>query len=249
MSVAGTATASTDFSNFRLYVGGTSVAGGTLSGTTLAFSNLTIPLAQDAWVDLTVEADVNSGSSGTVWLVLTPSSVTSTVVVTDSNYGTPTIETGARTTNVITLTQNSVTVTNNAAALGSAIVQSQNTVGYNATYAFTLTNNSNNDLYVSATPGTFVTTTITSTGTTTGTALTSVTLSPSTVSGDDQNGAYYAIPAGTARSFTFAAAIYGASGHSVNLKATTIHYSTSTTLSPDSTIATGLSTLSLTASF
>ncbi len=246
VTIGGTATASTDFSNFRLYVGGSSIAGGTLSGATITFSNLTAPLATDAWVDFTIKADIAAASSGTVNLALNPT--TSNVVVTDANYGTATIESGSRTSNTLTLTQNSVTVSATSAHLGAAIVQSNITTGYNATYAFTLTNNSNNDLYVSATPGTFVTTTTTGGATAATSALTSVTVDPSTVSGDDASGTYYAIPTGSARTFTFAAVLRGANAGATMMKATVINYGT-TTSGTGSTITSGLSALNLNAAF
>ena len=247
--IGGTATDTTDFSNFRLYVGGVSVAGGSLSSHVITFSNLTVPLALDVWTDLTIKADIIAASSGDVKLTLTPD--TTTVVVTDSNYGTPNIQSGARVTNTLTLTQNSVTVSGVSAVLGAAIVQAQVTTGYQATYAFTLTNNSNNDLYVSTTAGTFLSATATGSVSAAASGLTSVTVSPSTVSGDDSSNLalYYSIPTGTARTFTMAAVLRGATGGTTVFKASSINYSTSSTLSPVSTITTGLSALSLTASF
>ncbi len=250
LSVAVNAADTTDFSNYRLYVAGQSVAGGVLSAGTVTFSNMTVPLALDTWTDLTIKADIKALPTSTqVYLGLV--SDASHVVVTDANYGTPTFGTsGTRSTNILTLTSNSVAISNATATLGSAIVQGNSTVGYNATYAFTLTNNSNNDLYVNSTPAAFVATTKTS-GTAT---LTSVTVSPSTVNGDDTYS--YAIPAGTARTFSFPASIYGSTGSAVTFKATGINYSTAvyttiggaTTGTPGS-ISTGLSALSLTASF
>jgi len=251
VNMTGTATDTIAFSNFRLYVGGVSVAGGTLSGDNgiVTFSNLTTPLALDTWTDLTIKADIAANVSGTVAISLINDATH--VVVTDANYGTPATADGlTRTTNYLTLTQNSVTVSGIAATLGSAIVQANVTTGYNATYAFTLTNNSNNDLFVSATPSTFVTSTTTpTTGTAATSALTSVSLAPSTVSGDDASGAYYSIPAGTARTFTFAAALRGVSGSATVLKATQINYGITTGALSAYNIATGLSGLSLTASF
>lgn len=247
VTMGGTATPSSTFSNFRLFAGSTSIAGGTLSGSTVTFSNLTTPLALDAWTEFSVKADIASATSGTVTVTLTPN--TTNVVVTDANYGTPTIQAGARTSNVLTLTQNSVTVSATTATLGSAIVQSNVTTGYNASYVFTLTNNSNNDLYVSGTPATFVSSTTTGGATAATSALTSMTLSPSTVSGDDAGGLYYSIPTGTSRTFTFAAALRGALGGSTLFKATAINYGTTTGALTANSISSGLASLSLTASF
>jgi len=233
----------TQFTNYRLFVAGSDVGGASLATGTITFSNLTIPLALDVWTDLTVKADAVMGATGTAHITLV--SDTANIVITDANYGTATITAGTRTSNDLVLTANSVAISGTSATLGSAIVQSNNTVGYNATYAFTLTNNSNNDLYVSSTAGTFVTTTKTS-----GTAnLTSITVSPATVNGDAT--LVYAIPSGTARTFTMPAAIYGASGSAVTFKATSINYNTDSALGGGTaaSISTGLSALSLTASF
>ena len=247
VTMGGTATPSSTFSNFRLFAGSTSIAGGTLVGSTVTFSNLTTPLALDAWTEFSVKADIAAATSGTVTVTLTPN--TTNVVVTDANYGTPTIQAGARTSNVLTLTQNSVTVSATTATLGSAIVQSNVTTGYNASYVFTLTNNSNNDLYVSGNPGTFVSSTTTGGATAATSALTSMTLSPSTVSGDDTGSTYYSIPTGTSRTFTFAAALRGALGGSTLFKATAINYGTTTGALTANSISSGLASLSLTASF
>jgi hypothetical protein len=241
------------FSNFRLFVNGSSVGSGSLDDTanTVTFSNMTVPLAQDTWVDVSFVADIAGASSGTVYLTLAPT--TSTVGVTDANYATPTVVSGTKTSNTLTLTSNSVAVTNTSAALGAAIVQSNSTTGYNATYAFTLTNNSNNDLYVGATPSTAVTTVLTgSTGTTTGTQLSSVTVNLSTVNGDDTY--TLAIPAGASRTFTYQAVLKGTTGVTI-LKASSINYSTApytaaaTTAGTVTNLGSGLSSLSLTANF
>ena len=253
VNMSGTATDTTAFSNFRLYVGGSSVAGGVLSGDngTVTFNNLTVPLALDAWTDLVVKADIASSTvvSDGVTVAVALTATSSNITVTDANYGTPTYDNATRTGNTLTLTQNSVTVSGISAVLGSPIVQSQVTTGYNATYAFTLTNNSNNDLYVSTTPGTFVSTTTTGGASASTSALTSVTLVPATVSGDNTGSGWYSIPAGTARAFTFSAALRGNTGSATVLKATQINYGTTTDALTANNVATGLSTLSLTASF
>lgn len=219
--VALTGTAA-NFSNYRLFVNGSSVAGGTISSSTITFSNMNVPLSLDTWTDVVIKADIKADPTLDADVHLTLTSDTTNVVVTDANYGTPTVNAGTRTSNAITLTVNSVAVSGTSATLGSSIVQSNVTTGYNATYALTLTNNSNNDLYVSSTPSTFVTMVTTgSTGTTTGTALSSITASPSTVNGDDTYN--YAIPAGQSRTFTFPSVLKG-DGTTI-FKATALNYS------------------------
>ena len=254
VTYTGTPALASAFSNYRLFGPGcTTGCGGSLATTTLTFSNLTAPLTQDNWTDFTIKADAASGitSGATVKLVLTPS--TSTIVVTDVNYGTPTVETGSTpTSNTLTLTTNAVTLSNASATLGTAISQNNYQVGYNAKYDLTLTNGSNNDLYVSSTPASFVAMSTTTTGglSGVGSALGGLVLSPSTLNGDITG--YYIIPSGSSRSFNFdGSAIYaGSTGTSggVTYYAGTITYTTSTGVSLG-TITTNLSPLSLTAHF
>ena len=235
------------FTNYRLYAAGADLGGASISGSTITFSNLTLPLSLDTWTDLTVKADAIMNATGSVTVTLL--SDTTNIVVTDANYGTATITAGTRVSNALALTVNSVAVSGTTATLGSAITSSNSTVGYNATYALTLTNSSNNDLYVSSTPSTFI-----DLSSHTGTVnLSSIAVSPSTVNGDDTYN--YAIPAGTSRTFTVSAAIYGASASSVTAKFADIVYNTAsytTATAPagsEITYSTGLSGLSLTASF
>jgi collagen type VII alpha len=242
------------FSNYRLFVNGSSVAGGSLSGSTLTFSNMTVPLAQDTWVDLTVEADASAigttvTSNASVYLGLANS--TSNPVVTDANYGTTTSEGGTPLSNVLTLTASSLNVTNATASLGSAITQSNSTVGYNATYSFTLTNNSNNDLYVSATPATVTPiSTNGSTGSVGTSGLTSVTVSPSTLSGDYGNPVTaFDIPASSSRTFSFSGVLRNVSGGSTTLYVSSIVYGTAAGSPTGQSITSGLSGLKLTAAF
>jgi hypothetical protein len=248
VGISGSVAPSVLLSNFRLFVNGSSIANGVLSDSIITFNNMTVPLTQDVWTDVTVEADIGANADGTIQLVLTPSNVDPyNPVVSDI----ATIETGTKTTNVLTLTSNYLNVTNATATLGSAITQSNSTIGYNATYAFTLTNNSNNDLFVSSAANSFVTMQDAS-GAALPTVLTNVTTSPSTINGDVA-GTDYAIPAGTSRTFTFSAALYGTSGHSVTAKAYTINYGTATDTLAHLTAYTigqsNLSALTLTASF
>ena len=232
------------FSNFRLFVNGASIGGGTISstGTSITFNNLTLPLTQDAWLDVTLMADVAANVSGGAHFTLADSSAGLTV--TDANYGTVTFSSAnTASTNVLTFTTNSLTIGAISASLGSAITNSNSTVGNNATYAFTLTNSSNNDLFVSSTPSTFMPMTGTNVGSS---ALSSVIASPSTVNGDTVSA--FALPSGTSRTFTFSGALRG-TGVTVTLKALSIVYGTSAATPTGLSITTGLSGLSLTASY
>ena len=250
----GTATAGNAFSNYRLFVNGSSISGGSLNENVVTFSNMTLPLAQDTWTDLTIEADVNQGVSGTVTVSLPATVSPVNPVVTDSNYATPTIEPAMPTSNILTLTTNSLNVSNVVASLGSAIVQNNSTVGYNATYGFTLTNSSNNDLFVSSLPNLFAT--MTGAGTNT---FTNVTASPSTVNGDDIATTHvYAIPAGTSRTFSFSAslrnnpgsaAVFSASSINYDISASNVATANTSVVAAGLHLTSGLSGLTLTASF
>ncbi len=241
--------------------------------TPVTFSNLTVALAQDVWTAFGLKVDLAQSAGGTVYASLVPAqtitgatgSPFTNIVGTDVNYNSlTTSNAGVVTSNVLTLTSNAVAISGITASLGSAIIQNNYTVGYNANYAFTLTNNSNNQLYVSATPGILTagtaalgTYSITSTGgTTTGTGLGALSVNPSIVNGDDSGATYYAIPSGTSRTFTFSGAIYdNTAANTVTLKVTQINYATSGSVAVAGTgtgyanISTGLQGLSVTAHF
>ena len=224
------------FSNVRVYAASgnctqTNPCGGTLTQTsatvgTVVFSNMTIPLAQDTWTDLTIEADVSASTTGTG--ITAALNGASGIVVTDSNYGTPTYESNTATTNSITLTTNAVTITNATLTLGSAVVQNNYTTGYNVTGVFTLTNSSNNDLYVSGTSTVLASSTINGTATTTNGLTGTITANPSTYNGDSVSPAAYVIPAGLSRIFTISGAIYNATSSPgvKTLKIPVINYGT-----------------------
>src|ERR1035437_8711048 len=219
------------FSNIRL-VDGSASFGGTLGSTnnsasaTVTFSNLTIPLTQDNWHDISIVADIAQNVSGIATTSLIAN--TSNIVVTDANYNTATVEVSSPVSNNLTFTTNAVTVSNASATVGSAIVQSNTTVGYKVNYAFTLTNSSNNDLFVSATSS-ILASLVNVDGTdstTTGSAIGAPSIvSPSSYNGDVV-GTAFVIPAGLSRTFTFSGAIRGSTGHAVQMKVTQINYGT-----------------------
>jgi len=244
------------FSNFRLSNGSASYGGSLVQTSvtvgTVTFSNLNIPLAQDVWTDLTIQADVAASTTGTGITVALNGS--SGVVVTDSNYGTPDYTSGvAATSNAIVLTTNAITVSNTSLTTGAAIVQSTVTTGYNVTGAFTITNSSNNDLYVSGTSTMLVTQTLNGTATTTNGLTGTITANPSSYNGDVSGGlnASYAIPAGSSRSFTISGAIYAAASTINTLKITAINYGTAATtaLNHALSITSGIDNMSTGASF
>ena len=241
VGIGGSVGTSTALSNIRLFNGSQSY-GGTWSGNNIVFSNLSLPLAQDNWQDYSIEADVAASSTGTAYITLNASPTT--IVGTDANYNTPTVEGNTVTTNVVTLTTNAIAVQNASAVTGGAITQSNSTVGYNVTYKFDLVNTSNNDLYVSATSTTFVTTT----GNASSSLSTIQTVSNNPTAGDVA-GVAYIIPAGSTRTFTLVGAIRGTTGNTVTLKATQVNYGVGSANPAALSITTGLENLSQTASF
>ena len=243
VNISGIANPLNVYSNVRLYDGSTSYGGVIDTNGKVVFSNLNLALAQDAWKDLSINADIASGVTGTAVVALT--SNTTNVVVTDSNYNTATVEVSTATSNATTFTTNAITVSNVSSTLGSSIVQSNSTVGYNVNYQFTLTNTSNNDLFVSATSSVLATV---SAGNASSTLSQIQTVSPSSYAGD-VSGVAYDIPAGVSRTFTLIGAIRGTTGQTVNLKVTSINYGTSSAANATAGINFGLENLSQTANF
>jgi hypothetical protein len=235
----GTSGFGSGFSNVRVFGGGNctqaSPCGGTLAQTsnitaaTVTFSNMTIPLVQDAWTDLTIMTDVSASTTGT-GITVALANDGAGIIVTDANYGTATYEGGTATSNATTLTVNAVTVTNASAVLGSSVQSIVSgvavTTGVNATYTFTLNNTSNSDLYVSATTTLLLSTTTTG-GDGSSTLATLVSsVYPASQSGDVA-GVDYIIQAGNSRTFTIAGLISGTHpAVGVNLKITQINYGT-----------------------
>jgi hypothetical protein len=252
------------FSNVRLMSGSTSYGGVLASTGVVTFSNLTLPLSQDVWQDFSVQADIASDVTGTgVKVTLTAASAN--IVVIDSNYNTATINGSAggnsavSTSNLITLTVNAVSVTNISAVLGSAIVQTNVTTGYNVTETFTVNNTSNDNLFVSATSTVLAPVTVVGSASTSELAFVQ-SVTPSSYNGDTTGaGASYVVPAGLSRTFTLVGVIRGAAGETVNMKVSKIRYGltaaagtlddAATTGNAAYSVAFGLENLSLTASF
>jgi hypothetical protein len=223
---AGAASALSTFSNLRLFGPGcTNGCGGVLATTGaglpyntvtsnyITFTNLTSPIVQDAWTDYTVKADIAGNSSGIVFLALNPTTGSGDIVGTDSNYDNLTFGTTVTLqTSPQTLTSNAVSLSGVSITPGSNIVQNNYTKGENFSMSYTLTNNGNNYIYVSATPGTAVTAVATGT---TGGGITAASVSLGTsftsVSGTnnlDNAGTYYVIGPQASRTFVITGALY-----------------------------------------
>jgi peptidoglycan hydrolase-like protein with peptidoglycan-binding domain len=212
--------------------------GVTSANNTVTFTNLTSPISQDAWTDFTVEADVAGASTGTIYMTLAPAYIsgantvaTGYVVGTDSNYDNLTFGTTSTIqSNSLTLTSSAVTLSNVTFATTSTINGGSNgqISGYNTALTFTLTNNGNNNVYVSTTPavayiaGGAVPTTAIVAYTTGGTATAGSstvgtivnTVSPSTEPQDSLTVAPvgYEIPINGSRTFTIDGVLKGAAG-------------------------------------
>jgi hypothetical protein len=170
--IGGAPNALSTFSNVQVVGPGcTSGCGGLLQAVSgnnynIAFTNLTAPIAQDAWTDFTVKADVAGASAGTVYLTFTPATgfttpatttigsvTTNNLVGTDSNYDALEFGTiSAIQSNALTLTSSAV-VLSNVSFANTGSTGGTTTTAYNTSLTFTLTNNGNNNIYVSTTPG------------------------------------------------------------------------------------------------
>ena len=209
--------------------GSNGAAASTVSGVVgvISFTNLTAPLTQDSWTDFTIKADVAGQTSGTVSLVLDPTdnaSVNNTTVYTknivgvDANYDALVMGTTSGVlSNTLTMTSNAVVLSSlSFATVGSAIQGTVGTgttavsIGYSTGLTFTLTNNGNNNLYVSSTVVNLVTMDNSAFpgGTPIGTTSMGTVINTTTVNGD-LAGSYYVLPVGQSRTFTLNGALYG----------------------------------------
>ena len=226
VGIAGTFGTSAELSNVRLFNGSTSY-GGSWNGSSVQFTNLNIPLTQDAWQDFTVEADAAATSTnGTVYVSLSAGN-NGNIVATDVNYNTATVETNTVTSNTQTLTTSALVAQNTSA---SATSFGNNQSGYNTTYQFTLANSSNNDLFISATSSVALATSTNGVVGSSTIATRPNVVSPVQYAGDVVvNGVttVYDIPAGSSRSFTYTGTLHGATNAgSVNLSIAAINYGT-----------------------
>lgn len=227
------------FSNVRLLDGSASY-GSVLSSGTATFTNLNIALAQDAWKDLTLVADIAATTSD---VTASSTLVASTISAVDTNYNTATISGSNQTAANVLMTINSMSISNTSAAVTQSLTDVANgpVTRYSVAYTFTLTNNSNNSLYVSATLPTFLGTTTSPTNA----SSTMTLLEPVTPVSGDVTGTAYIIPSGGgSRTFTIDGIIKKSSNSSSaeSMSISTINYGT-TSAGTGSTITAGLEKL------
>lgn len=205
------------FSKLSIKIGGNIYSASTL-GSTTSFTNLQVPLAADVYTPVTiygtVAADTNNMFDGdqasTTWTV----NGTNLVAV-DSSYSNVTVNSGTFVSSTITFSASSAALSG-LASTGNGLPNATCSQGsYNGVsgttactvnYQYTLTAG-NNTLYVSAVPGVSIATTTTgynnNGATNASTTITSVVANPTSVAGDDTNGTYYVIPAGSSRQFVY----------------------------------------------
>jgi peptidoglycan hydrolase-like protein with peptidoglycan-binding domain len=229
------------FGTFKIRVGGQTYSAnsitanastGLAASSTVAFTSLTIPLAADTYLPITVLANVNvdtsnalDGTSASTTLAAagTAGLTTNNPSVEDSSYNTLAVNTATFTSNALTFTGSGLNASGLAVSYGTLPAVS-GTIAQKVFYNFSLTAG-NNPIYVSAVQGTALTTSANPTGLT----MTSSSLTDTDTSGDS-SGVYFYLSPGQTKVFS---AIYTASGLNSaaggNFSIDAINFGTSTT--------------------
>jgi hypothetical protein len=196
----GSVDAAHTYSNLRVQAGGLTYGSNAL-GTTTTFTNMSIPLAQDAWVPITLIADVQSGVNG----IKASSTLLATggqVVGVDSNYNTLTYSNASNQTSTNNVYSTSgVNITSPSASFGTCPVNNNTTIQCDMSMSFTVTNVGNSDVFISKTPGVALATTSgpTAVGVTASTTLQSINIA----AGPGDTTTLYDIPSQGSRTFTY----------------------------------------------
>jgi peptidoglycan hydrolase-like protein with peptidoglycan-binding domain len=237
----------TVFSNFRLRQGSNTYGASSFSTSTgrATFSDLTVNLAQDQWVSLSLVVDVAATSSD---VLASSTLVASSIKAVDTNFDNALVggvaaasATNDQTSSNTKLTTNALGISNASGRITQEIKVDNTTVAGAAAYTFTLTNNSNNNLFVSKTVGTFVNG-VTNTPTNATSSIDSI--EPIEAVSGDTNAAYI-IPTGGSRTFTINGVIQksSASIKQERMSISSIQYGTSASSPTGSFITSGLTTL------
>lgn len=193
------------YSNLRIQVGGMTY-GSNQIGTSTTFTNMSIPLAVDAWVPLTVIADVQAGVNATNASTTLDAS---TIVGVDSNFNSLTISGGDQTSsnNIYSIT--GINVTPGAATLSNCGASYTNgpTDSCSMKMVFTVTNVGNTNIYLSKNPAIALATS--SSPTTSSTTLSSISIAAA--SGDTTTS--YVVSSNGSRTFEYS----GRFGRPINL--------------------------------
>lgn len=249
------AATSSIFQNVRLKVGGQVYGANSLSAGASTFTNLNFTLAQDQWTDVSVIADVLSNISG---VSASSTLVAAGIVGVDGNYNTVTVSNASNATaNDVQLQTSGISVSNLSASYSLTTGGANgNTTGAAVTFAFTVTNTGNSDVYVSKVPGVaLATSTVGSVGSpaTASSTITYVTSNPSSFASDTgtapTSGAFV-IPAGSSRTLTYSGSLdntNGTAGIRV-FKITSINFGTSAGTPTGSSVSFNLDPLTVTPS-
>ena len=248
------AATSSIFQNVRLKVGGQVYGANSLSAGASTFTNLNFTLAQDQWTDVSVIADVLSNISG---VSASSTLVKAGIVGVDSNYNTVTVSNASNATaNDVQLQTSGISVSNLSASYTLGGAGANGDAGASVTFAFTVTNTGNSDVYVSKVPGVALATSTTGSAGSPATAsstITYVTSNPGTMASDTgtapTSGAFV-IPAGSSRTLTYSGSLdntNGTAGIRV-FKITSINFGTSAGTPTGSSVSFNLDPLTVTPS-
>ena len=246
------AATSSIFQNVRLKVGGQVYGANSLSAGASTFTNLNFTLAQDQWTDVSVIADVLSNISG---VSASSTLVKAGIVGVDSNYNTVTVSNASNATaNDVQLQTSGISVSNLSASYTLGGAGANGDAGASVTFAFTVTNTGNSDVYVSKVPGVALATSTTGSAgspVTASSTITYVTSNPGTMASDTgtapTSGAFV-IPAGSSRTLTYSGSlnnINGTAGIRV-FKITSINFGTSAGTPTGSSVSFNLEPLTVT---
>ena len=246
------AATSSIFQNVRLKVGGQVYGANSLSAGASTFTNLNFTLAQDQWTDVSVIADVLSNISG---VSASSTLVKAGIVGVDSNYNTVTVSNASNATaNDVQLQTSGISVSNLSASYTLGGAGANGDAGASVTFAFTVTNTGNSDVYVSKVPGVALATSTTGSAgspVSASSTITYVTSNPGTMASDTgtapTSGAFV-IPAGSSRTLTYSGSlnnINGTAGIRV-FKITSINFGTSAGTPTGSSVSFNLEPLTVT---
>ena len=225
----------------------------TTASSTATFTDLMIPLAKDTYQSITILGDVaQPASTGALDGATASTSIkanVSNIVAEDSTFNSVTVNAATVTTSDAIFSASGAILSNMSATLGTPVLSNNVTVAQPVSFTYTLTAG-DNALYVAAAPTTALATTSTGYGTAANasTTLTSVTVSPSEVSGDNA-GTYYIVPAGGSRTFTWSGSISNDPPRGVvqrTFSITSVKYDTDTTNLNDNSINYNLGALKVT---
>lgn len=232
------------------------------ASSTVTFTDLAISLPKDLNVPVTILADVakpaSVGALDGKSASTTIKANTTNIVVEDATFNTVTVNAGTVVSNDQIFSATGAVLSGLSATKGTIINGSVGGVSvgvkYETTYTFTLTAG-DNPLYVSAVPGVALGTTTTgytvnTSANASSTISTLTTVLPGSLAGDSA-GAYYIVPAGGSRTFTWGGVMQyeAANGNPKTHAITAIRYGTASDALTANTIDYGLEALKVTATF